>query len=252
MKIHLPITAFIMKKVFLLVAGFAMTLAASAQDSTVTVKSNPFKSAGRANDHLMVQLGYTGWAGQPDTINTGGFSKSLNIYFMLDLPFKSNPKLSVGIGAGIGSDNIIFRKTYVDIKGSSPTLDFKDLNDTNYFKKTKLATTYLEAPLELRFVSDPNNSDRSFKAALGVKVGTMLNAHTRNRTLKSRSGTTLNDYTLKEASKRYFNTTRIAATARIGWGHFTLYGSYQLTNLFKDGVAAEIRPYSIGITLSGL
>jgi len=80
----------------------------------------------------------------------------------------------------------------------------------------------------------------------------MLNAHTRNRTLKSRSGTTLNDYTLKEASKRYFNTTRIAATARIGWGHFTLYGSYQLTNLFKDGVAAEIRPYSIGITLSGL
>ncbi len=242
-----------MKKIFLLAATIALVGSASAQDTTAyEVKSSPFKKVGRANDHLMVQLGYTGWAGKPDTINTGGFSKSINVYFMLDLPFKSAPKLSAGIGVGISSDHIIFRKTYVDIKNTVATLRFVDQADTNYFKKTKLATTYLEAPLELRYVADPDNSDRSWKGAIGVRVGTMLNAHTRNRTLKSRSGTTLNDYTFKESSKRYFNTTRIVATARVGWGHFSLYGSYQLTNLFKDGVAAEIRPYSIGLTLSGL
>ena len=57
---------------------------------------------------------------------------------------------------------------------------------------------------------------------------------------------------MKESSKRFFNTTRIIGTARIGWGHFILYGSYQSHALFKEGVAAEIRPYSIGLTLSGL
>lgn len=234
-------------------ASFMLVLSVSAQDSTTQAKKkSPLSKSGRANDHFMLQIGYTGWSGIPDTITTGGFSKSINAYFMLDFPFKSSPKLSVGIGAGISSDNIIFRKTYVDIKATTPNLQFKDQSDTNYFKKTKLATTYLEAPIELRFVADPANSDRSMKAAIGVKVGTMLNAHTRNRMLKNKAGNTLNDYVLKESSKRYFNTTRISATARVGWGHFTLYGAYQLTNLFKDGVAPEIRPYSIGLTLSGL
>ncbi|MFI5132367.1 MAG: hypothetical protein ACHQFX_20360, partial [Chitinophagales bacterium] len=62
----------------------------------------------------------------------------------------------------------------------------------------------------------------------------------------------INDYVMKEASKRFFNTARISAIARIGWGHFSAFGSYQINALFKDGVAAEIKPYSIGLTLSGL
>jgi hypothetical protein len=80
----------------------------------------------------------------------------------------------------------------------------------------------------------------------------MLGAKTRNKDLENKSGTTINPHVMKESSKRFFNTTRLSAQARVGWGHFSLYGSYQLTSLFKDGVAAQIRPYSIGITLSGL
>ncbi|RYX99331.1 hypothetical protein EON78_03710 [bacterium] len=60
-----------------------------------------------------------------------------------------------------------------------------------------------------------------------------------NKTLQNSSGTTLNDYVMKESSKRYFNTTRIVGTARVGYGHFTLFGTYQFTNLFKDGAAIE-------------
>jgi hypothetical protein len=80
----------------------------------------------------------------------------------------------------------------------------------------------------------------------------MLNAHTRNKDLEDKNGNSINPYLMKEASKKFFNTTRLSAHARVGIGHFTLYGSYQITTLFKDGVAAEIRPYSIGLTLSGL
>ncbi|HKO79117.1 MAG TPA: outer membrane beta-barrel protein [Chitinophagaceae bacterium] len=248
-----------MKKIALFAVSCFLINSLLAQDSTLTVTSAPVKKkktpidlSGRANDHFMVQLGYTGWAGKPDTINTSGFSKSFNVYFMFDFPFKSNPKLSMAFGPGISSDHIIFKKTYVGIKDITETFQFRDQSDTNHFKKTKLNTTYLEAPVEFRYVANPLNSDKSFKFAIGAKVGTMIKAHTRNKDFENKNGNTLNSYTMKESSKRFFNTTRLVGTARVGLGHFSLYGSYQITTLFKEGVAAEIRPFSIGLTISGL
>ena len=242
-----------MKKIALLSVTCLVLSSLFAQENPETSrKKKPINLSGRANDHFLLQLGYAGWAGIPDSINNSGLSKSLNIYFMLDFPFKTSPKLSVGVGAGIASDQIKFSKTYVGIKDATTILRFTDQSDTNHFKRTKLVTAYLEAPVELRFTADPLNSDKSFKFALGVKVGTMLSAHTRNKDMETQSGSSINQYVMKEASKRFFNTTRLSAQARIGWGHFSLYGSYQISALFKDGVAAVIRPYSIGLTLSGL
>ncbi|HLG39087.1 MAG TPA: outer membrane beta-barrel protein [Chitinophagaceae bacterium] len=242
-----------MKKILSFCVGYLLISSLHAQQNPETPKKKEaIDLSGRANDHLLIQLGYTGWSGQPDTINNGGFSKSFNIYFMFDFPFKTNPKLSVAIGPGISSDHIKFSKTFVDIKGTTTALQFIDQSDTNHFKRTKLVTSYLELPVEFRYTADPLNSGRGLKFAIGAKVGTMLNAHTRNKELQNKNGGLINSYLMKEASKRYFNTTRLSAHARLGWGHFSLYGSYQITSLFKDGVAAEIRPYSIGLTLSGL
>jgi hypothetical protein len=243
-----------MKKIALFVFSSLLLNSLFAQDSTNTIKKkkDPINLTGRANDHFMLQLGVTNWAGKPDSITTKGFSKSFNVYFMFDFPFKTNPKLSMAFGPGISSDHIIFSKTYVGIKDATSTLRFTDQSDTNHFKKTKLNTTYLEAPIEFRYTANPLNSDKSFKWAVGVKVGTMISAHTRNRVLQNKNGNTLNDYTMKEKSKRFFNTTRLIGTARVGLGHFSLYGSYQVTTLFKEGVAAEVRPFTIGLTISGL
>jgi len=251
-----------MKKFFLLFTSFLLIGSLFAQQNPPTQKTQepvapPKKKqtinlAGRANDHLLVQLGYAGWNGTPDSIRQTGASKSLNIYFMFDFPFKTSPKLSVGVGAGIGSDQMKFSKTFVDIKSQSTHLPFIDQSDTSHFKRTKLATAYLEAPVELRYTSNPLNSDRSFKAALGIKVGTMLSAHTRYKDLQNASGGLLNAYVMKESSKKFFNTTRLVVTGRVGWGHFSVFGAYQVSQLFKDGVAAVINPWSVGLTLSGL
>ena len=244
-----------MKKVALsLLSCLLLTslIAQETQDPNPEKKKTIPSLANRANDHFLLQLGYTGWQGIPDSINTGGFSKSVNVYLMMDFPFKTNPKISIGVGAGVASDHIIFKQTYVGIKENLPAITFTDVADTNHFKKVKLNTTYLEAPIELRFVSNPLNSDKSFKWALGVKVGMMVDAHTRNKVYQDKAGNTINDYKMKEASKRFFNTTRLVGTARIGWGHFSVYGSYQITNLFKEGTGPAVHPYSIGLTLSGL
>lgn len=240
-----------MKKIILLSLSCLFITTVFAQETPET-KKKPINLSGRANDHFMIQLGYTGWANRPDSIKPSGFSKSINVYFLFDFPFKTNPKLSMAFGPGISTDNIIFKNTHVGIAETAPMIEFRDDSDTTHFKKTKLGTAYLEAPVEFRYTADPMNSDRSFKFALGVKVGLMLNAKSRNKDLQDGNGNTINPYVMKEISKRFFNTTRLSAHARVGWGHFSLYGSYQLTALFKDAMGPDVRPFSIGLTLSGL
>src|SRR5688572_4553059 len=245
-----------MKKILSLAACVLIATALFAQENpeTKTPESSKTKInlSNRANDHLLVQFGYAGWTNAPDSAKPEGFSKSFNVYFMFDFPFKTNPRLSMAFGPGVSTDHIIFKEKYVGIKDIAPSMPFSDRSDTTHFKKTKLATAYFEAPIEFRYTADPMRSGKSFKFALGIKVGTMINAHTRNAKLEDRNDNEINDYTMKEASKRFFNRNRLSGTARIGYGHFTAFGSYQFTTLFKDGNGPKVNPYSIGLTLSGL
>lgn len=243
-----------MKKIFALIA-VSITIGTSyAQVDTASHIPAPppapktkkvYNLTNRPNDHFMLQLGYLVWKGQPDSIQSSGFPRSINAYFMFDFPFKNSPRFSAAIGLGIGSDQVVFKKQYPDLNGPSKTLMFNG-PDTATFKKTKLAVTYLELPVELRYVANPENSDKSFKVALGVKAGTMIKAGTRSRSINNPA------YIQKIADKRYFNTTRIVGTARVGFGHIGVFGTYQFTNLLKDAVGPPLHPVTIGLTFTGL
>jgi hypothetical protein len=241
-----------MKKCYPLIAFLFLALAAVAQDNDKPAKKkNKPDVSNRTNDHIMIQFGIAGWNGTPDTINQTGFSKSFNAYFLFDFPFKSNPHISIALGAGVSTDHILFSRTYIGIKDQTPTLHFTNQGDTNHYKKTKLATAYLEAPLELRYSADPVHS-KGFKFAVGIRVGTMINAHTRSTKFQTKSGAAISEFTLKESSKRFFNKNRLSVTGRIGLGHISVFGTYQLTSLIKEGGGPQVKPYSVGITLSGL
>lgn len=208
----------------------------------------------RPNDHFMLQYGYDGWAGTNDTINPQGFSRHFNIYMMLDKPFKNNPHFSVGIGVGLGSSNMFFTNTYIDLKSNSETLPFKDVSAANHFDKYKLTTIFFELPLELRWVGNPVNPDKGLKFALGAKGGFLLNAYTKGKNMVDSAGTPVfgDKYKSKEYERKFINTTRIAFTGRIGLGNVSLDGSYQVTSFLKEGTGPKINPWSLGITLSGL
>ena len=241
-----------MKKTAFIVLAIISFSAASAQ---LKPKKDWSKvDIDRAGDHIMLQLSSDHWGGAPDSINSRikSLSRGLNFYIMIDKPFKTDPRWGVAFGIGVSTSGMLFNKTKIDITGTSTLLPFSNLDSSNYFKKYKLATSFLEVPIELRYTFDPERENKSWKAALGVKVGTMLNAHTKGKTLVNKSGTTINSYTEKEASKKYFNSTRLVATARVGIGHWSLFGAYTLTSFLKDGAGPSIKPYQIGLTLSGL
>ena len=238
-----------------------VSLSAVAQDKKAKVKVQEPKApkvkpdyskldlSKRASDHFMLQFGIAGWGNKDaNNITTKSFNRSFNGYFLFDFPFKSNPHLSVAVGPGVGSDNIYFDQMSVDLNTRNGA-SFKRDTITQY-KKNKLETSFLEAPIELRYSARPNNMNKGWKFAFGAKIGTLVGAKVKSKIDLDASGT--GGYISKEKDKRYLNTTRFALTARAGLGNLSFFGTYTVTSIFKEGLGPSVRPFSIGLALSGL
>lgn len=244
-----------MKKIFILtLTVLAISNCVFAQSEK---KKKKYDLSNRAADHFMIQYGFDRWTGTPDSIRVKSNSRHFNFYFMLDKPFQNSPKFSVAYGVGISSSNIFFDKNYVNLKSNSPLLPFSRSysgNDSSYFNKFKLTTIFVEAPIELRYYANPENPNKSWKAALGVKVGTILKGYTKGKDLQNKTGQSIygSRFIEKEVERKYLNGTRFAAHARLGYGNFGINFSYQINQVIKEGLGPEIRPFSLGITLSGL
>ena len=250
-----------MKKLFLLTTGFCFTIFLSAQENpSISTKKkkdwSKVKLTNRANDHFMLQYGITNWSSKPDSINTKSFSRSFNFYIMLDMPFKTDPRFSVAFGPGIGTDNIFFVSTNITTTNHLKPLAFQNVKDTNHFDKYKLVHAFLELPVELRFVANPENSNKSFKIAIGAKAGVQVSSHTKGKRWVDKNGDLIagfdDKYVRKDKDKFFFNGNRLVGMFRVGYGNLTLFGTYQINSLIKEGLGPQVKPYTIGLTLSGL
>jgi hypothetical protein len=240
-----------MKKLVLFFVVLAVSASVLAQDKP---KTKSAEVVNRAGDHIVFQLGSDMWLNAPDSITSHkkGLARSANLYVMMDKPLKSDNRFSFAFGLGVGTSNMYFKKYKADISSTSSKIPFTNLDSANHFKKYKLTTAFLEVPVELRFTNDIKNPKKSLKAAIGVKVGSLLNAHTKGKTLQSKTGTTVNNYVEKESDKHFFNSTRLSVTARLGYANYSLFASYQINGLLKDGVGPQIKPLQVGISFSGL
>ncbi len=213
----------------------------------------------RPTDHLMIQYGSDSWLNRPDSINTKGFSRHFNFYFMMDKPSKNDHRYSIAYGAGISSSNIFFNGTnYVDLKANSNLLPFRTSalgnSDSSSFSKFKLVTMYLDIPAELRFFSNPENPNHSWKFALTAKAGILLKAYTKGKDLQLKTGGSVygSNYIVKEEDGKFISGTKFTLGARVGYGNLSLNAEYQLTGVLKQGTGPDMHTLSIGLTLSGL
>lgn len=219
-----------------------LTVSAQEEEKKESIYTKP------SRDYVMLQFGYDGWLNAPDSLNIGkGFNRSFNAYLCYDFPIK-NSNLSFAAGAGISTSNIYFKDQNVVVSDSFTQIHFVPSDSNGYWKKYKLSLNYLEAPFEIRYFGNKENRNKGFKAALGMKVGALVNTHTKGKRIYNSK-----PIIEKESTKRYIETYRFSATARIGWGNITLYGQYGLNGLFRVNNGPEnVRPYSFGICVSGL
>jgi len=240
-----------MRKLVLFVPLMLLSLFVFSQTTSTKKK---WDLSRRTGDHFVIQLISDQWLGVPDSIryHINPISRGFAAYVMLDNVFKGNPQFSIAGGVGVNCSGVYLDRMSADLAGTTPRLKFHNLDTSNHFSKYKIATTYAEIPVEIRFCYNPENPAKSFKAAIGIKVGTIINAHTKGKNWSDASGKTINGYTEKTTNRNYFNGNRLSATARFGFGNFTIFGSYGISSVFKDNVAADMHLLQLGLQLSGL
>ena len=226
----------------LLLAPFTHSFAQTADgDNSATVVVKP------SRDFLMLQFTYEGWSNKPDSIKTKGVGRGFNAYLCYDFPIKKS-NFSFAAGIGVATTNI-----YLDNQ-EMVTTDTGTLGDavrfvpeTKDYSKYKIEATYLEAPFELRYFGNKVNRSKGFKAAIGMRAGMLVGAHTKGVL-------TIDDNKTAEKidTKRYLDKWRFSGTVRVGYGNFTAFASYDFGSVFKEDQGPDIRPFSVGLCLTGL
>jgi Outer membrane protein beta-barrel domain len=233
-------------------------------------------SKGRPNIPGTFQLdfGFNRLTERPSDIKIGFWgSRTLNLYYFHDIRIgKSKFSVHPGIGFGFdrykfidykksttigGRDTVVRRLTptlVIDQQGNTDFLQSAslvyDANDSlKSIKKSHLVTNFLDIPLEIRFSTNPYDPSRSFRVAIGGRVGFLINSHTKLK--YSDDGETKK---IKDEQNFNLIPVRYAATLRIGAGNFNVFCHYNLNPLFEKDKGPDrtsATNYTIGISLAG-
>jgi len=231
----------------LLLLALFFAAPAFAQTSSDGLPDAPSEITKPSRDFVMLQFTYESWAHVPDSVSIGGAGRGFNGYLCYDFPIQKS-HFSFAAGIGVGTANIYFQDQELRLTDTGTRGDQVTFQKESYdYKKYKLTTAYIEAPFELRYFGNIANRNRGFKAAIGLRAGMLMGAHVKDS--RTVDGTKVVE---KTNTKRYLEKWRFAATARVGWGNFSLFGSYNLNTLFTDGAGPDVVPYSLGLCLTGL
>jgi hypothetical protein len=113
------------------------------------------------------------------------------------------------------------------------------------YHKNNLNENLLTLPLMFEFNTN-SNANKAFHVAIGALGGWKIGAKTRQRYEdadgKDVSRVYSNDYNL--------NPFRYSLTARLGYGRFTIYTTYALSEFFKPGRGPQLYPVTAGLHVS--
>ncbi len=182
-------------------------------------------------------------------------SRGLNIYYMKNIQL-GDSKFNIAPGLGIANRQVYMRNFY-DYDAVTGIVTLPEVPDELERNVSKLNWTYVEVPVELRWVSDADKRGHSFKVATGFRAGYVISSKFKyNGQVYSGDFFELNSgdvvYTEKLKQKRLENIVpwRIAPGFRVGYGSVNLFGYYQVNKDFDTGLGPDMNGYSIGLSIS--
>lgn len=201
------------------------------------------------------------WAGLG--INTNGFININNkIATATELGFlELDPAKSIGLQVNLAEKRFPIINDYLGVvtglglqwnryslKGA---YDVSVVNDSlvglstglNYTKNI-LSSTYLQAPLLLQ-ISTSKNSSKAWNISAGIVGGIRIDA--RQEQKWEADGKKNKDKTKDDFQ---FNPFQASLMATVGYGDWSLYMTYGLTDVFNEGSAPKVRGVNAGILLS--
>ena len=185
------------------------------------------------------------------TLSRGG-----NVYYMKNIPLGES-QFAVAPGLGIANRQVYMKNAYI-FDPSTVTVSLPEVPEALDRNSSKLAWTYLEIPVELRWSSQPNKRGHSFKVATGFRAGYSISTKFKYNGQVYEGNYFQNDsgedvvYSQKLKLKKLENVVkyRVAPSFRIGYGSVNLFGLYHLNDDFEAGLGPDMNGYSIGFSIS--
>lgn len=206
---------------------------------------------------LVVDWGLNTFLNAPTDVKLSNFnSKTVNVIYYYDLPIGDNGlTFTPGIGLGMERFTLENGKTLrTSVNNSNVrSVAVADLAtvypQANTFDKSKVGLNYLDIPLEFRYYTSKNNLSRGFRVALGAKVGVLYSSFTKVKFEDNAADQRM----IKDRQDLGFQKFRYGVQARVGFGGFSLFGYYELSDKFDIAPAGGVdtQGLSFGISLTG-
>jgi hypothetical protein len=243
-----------MKKIIVLSLLVFVLSPAFSQETT------PKKSSKRPDipGTFVLELGLNNASSAPTTFNKAFWgSRTLNFYWQYEMRILKS-RISFVPGIGLSLERWKFKDgRVVTYSGDSLRLITPTEAGMPKLKQSKLITNYFEIPVEFVYRTRPDDPARSFKIALGGRVGFLYDAFAK---VKYREDGQNKKY--KDNQNFDLSRIRYGLSGRIGVGNVSLFTYYNLNSLFESGKgpwegkgtsraqAADFNTFTIGISLA--
>ena len=206
---------------------------------------------------LIIDIGINSWANAPTNLPLNNIqSKTVNFTYYWDVPI-GEKGFTFTPGIGISSERYSFDRAFtigsVTNTAGERTISTDDLTqlipDASLIGRTKIGMNYLDIPLEFRYYTSGDQYNKGFRAAIGGKVGVLYSSLTKYW-YEDFSGA---DRLRRDRKNIGLNRFRYGIQARAGWGSFSLFGFYELSDkwdIAPEG-GEETRTLTVGIALTG-
>lgn len=176
-------------------------------------------------DQIYINLGYNKLVQLPEPISQTGFSYGFGFGFIKDLPVNERRNFGFGTGLGYAVNTYYFNVTEI-----SPG----PLEDSSELKSNRIATHFIELPIELRFRTSTSQKYKFFRFYPGFKFGYIF--ATRSN-LKQRE-----DFQVEDVVD--INEFNYGFTLSAGYNKWNLHLYYGMNELFSE---AKNNTYDIAI-----
>ncbi|MBJ2176401.1 PorT family protein [Aureibaculum sp. A20] len=217
-----------MKKCFLFLFMISGLLGAQ---SNVVKNNDTIKDTHYLEDQIYIGLSYMLMHKLPDSISSNGFSNSLTLGFIKDIPLNDKSNVALGIGLGYG------RHTYYqNLKITRPN-NVSVFDVATNFNSNKFSIHAIEMPLELRWRTSTIDSYKFYRIYFGGKISYAVAT---NAKYKDDDNKIVKINGIDEINKLQYGLS-----LSMGYGTWNLNVYYGLSDIFSDAALQEEIPITI-------
>jgi hypothetical protein len=188
-------------------------------------------------DRFVFDLTYNDWVDDLKPFKNRWNSIGFNVNFMKDIKFKKTKVFSLGLGAGYGLSSISSQQIFPT---ENNQLVISNIQKPSIYDHTCIKIHRLFIPLELRFST--KNWNR-WKFVIGGSFG--INAGMNQRMIGS-DGSKMERTSLSSTA----SLLNYGIHSRLGYRNISLFGSYQINNLFRGRGNPDLHLFQLGLSIS--